>query len=208
MQNDEAVLAREVQWYAGKPEEYDALAVRANHADALGRRKEAEELYSQAVAAARRRGVMEAAGRFESANALAQALTGECKASRRLERSVLALALCGDFVQAERLTAEGSRMLPHGTLWNAVEWPAIRAATDLRRKQPARSIEILASAVPYERAYPEVPYLRGLAYRRLGKHSEATAEFRKILDHKGANWGVFYSLAGSASVRAAEPPRH
>ena len=32
-------------------------------------------------------------------------------------------------------------------------------------------------------------YLRGLAYLRLHKGVEAAAEFRKILDHKGANWG-------------------
>lgn len=50
------------------------------------------------------------------------------------------------------------------------------------------------------------PYLRGLAYRRLRKNSEAAAEFRKILDHKGANWGVFYSLAGSALARTGPAP--
>jgi len=46
--------------------------------------------------------------------------------------------------------------------------------------------------------------LRGLAYLRLHKGAEAAAEFRKIVDHKGANWGAtwihpywgqFYSLS-------------
>lgn len=210
LQNDEAAVKREIQWYAGKPEEYDALAVRASHSDASGRRKEAQELYSQAVAAARRRGVIEAAERFEDANALAQALTGECEAARRLRRPALALAVCGDSVQAERLAAETSRESPNDTLWSAVHLPVIRAAIDLRREQPVRSIAGLARAAPYERAYPEAPYLRGLAYLRLAKHSEAIAEFRKILDHKGANWGVLYSLAGSAIARAGavESPRH
>jgi hypothetical protein len=32
--------------------------------------------------------------------------------------------------------------------------------------------------------------LRGLAYLRLKKGAEATAEFQKIVDHKGANWGA------------------
>ena len=50
-------------------------------------------------------------------------------------------------------------------------------------------MELLASASPYERAYPEAVYLRGLAYLRLQKGAEAAAEFRKILDHKGASWG-------------------
>jgi len=48
---------------------------------------------------------------------------------------------------------------------------------------------VLASASPYERAYPEAVYLRGLAYLGLREGAEATAEFEKILDHKGANWG-------------------
>ena len=97
-------------------------------------------------------------------------------------------------------------MFPEGTLWKAVHRPAIRAAIELRRNRPVRSIEWLASAAPYERAYPEVPYLRGLACLRLGKSSDAASEFRKILDHKGANRGVFYWLAGTAHTRAAGAP--
>ena len=62
----------------------------------------------------------------------------------------------------------------------------------------------LVRAVPFERAYPEVPYLRGLPFLRLQKGTEAAAEFQKILNHKGANWGSawrypywgqFYSLS-------------
>jgi hypothetical protein len=30
---------------------------------------------------------------------------------------------------------------------------------------------------------------------RLHKGREAEAEFHKILDHKGANWGLYYSLS-------------
>ena len=46
--------------------------------------------------------------------------------------------------------------------------------------------------------------MRGLAYLRLNKGAEATAEFQKITDHKGEswgatwihpNWGLFYSLS-------------
>ena len=47
-------------------------------------------------------------------------------------------------------------------------------------------------------------YLRGLAYLGLRQGTAAAAEFEKILDHKGANWGSswqhpywgqFYSLS-------------
>jgi len=96
----------------------------------------------------------------------------------------------GDAAQAEKLAAETSRLFPNGTIWNAVELPAIRAAIALNRDQPAKSLELLESASPYERSYIEANYFRGLAYLRLHKGAEAVAEFRKIVDHKGASWAA------------------
>ena len=130
---------------------------------------------------------------------------------RRLGRPALALAMCGDAAQAEKLAAETSKRFPNGTIWNAVQLPAIRAATELQRGQPAKAVELLASASPYERAYPEAVYLRGLAYLRWKKGAEAAAEFQKILDHKGAswgstwrypNWGLHYSISYLGLARA------
>ena len=69
---------------------------------------------------------------------------------------------------------------------------------------PPKPWNCWASASPYERAYPEAVYLRGLAYLGLRRGAEAAVEFEKILDHKGANWGSdwqhpywgqFYSLS-------------
>ena len=40
--------------------------------------------------------------------------------------------------------------------WNAVQLPAIRAASDLERGRAAKAVELLASTAPYERAYPEI----------------------------------------------------
>ena len=109
-----------------------------------------------------------------------------------------------DAAKAEQVAAETSKLYPDGTIWNAVQLPGIRAAIALNRDQPARSIELLASASPYERSYLDAVYLRGLAYLRLHKGAEAAAEFQKIVDHKGANWastwrypywGQFYSLS-------------
>jgi eukaryotic-like serine/threonine-protein kinase len=115
---------------------------------------------------------------------------------------------------------ETAKLFPNGTLWNAVHLPAIRAAIALKRDQPAKAVELLASASPYERAYPEAVYLRGLAYLSLREGTEAAAEFEKILDHKGANWGSawqhpywgqFYSLSylglARASALAGDPAK-
>jgi eukaryotic-like serine/threonine-protein kinase len=47
-----------------------------------------------------------------------------------------------------------------------------------------------------------VLYRRGLAGLRTHKGAEAAAEFQKILDHKGRNRGLFYSLAYLGLARA------
>jgi tetratricopeptide (TPR) repeat protein len=170
----------------------------------LGQRLESSKLYKRAAETALRRGLRDVASGFEEADARADALTGNCRAVRTRGRPALALAMCGDVVQAEKLAGETSRLFPNGTIWNAVQLPEVRAAIQLQRDQPAKAVELLASASPYERAYPEAVYLRGLAYLRLRKGVEAAAEFQKILDHKGAswgstwlypNWGLHYSIS-------------
>ena len=204
VEGDDAAAAREIQWFAGKPVEYLSFGLQAANQNALGQRRESNKLYRRAAETALRHGLRNAAAEFEEADARADALSGNCQAVRRLGRPALALALCGDAVQAEKLAGETSKLFPNGTLWNAVHLPAIRAAIALKRDQPAKAVELLASASPYERAYPEAVYLRGLAYLGLREGAEAAAEFEKILDHKGANWvsawqhpywGQFYSLS-------------
>jgi tetratricopeptide (TPR) repeat protein len=82
----------------------------------------------------------------------------------------------------------------------------------MKLDQPAKAVDLMASALPYERAYPDAPYLRGLAYLRLRKGAEAAAEFQKIVDHKGAswgstwrvpNWGLYYSISYLGLARGA-----
>jgi tetratricopeptide (TPR) repeat protein len=201
---DQAAIGREVQWFAGKPEEYLSFGLQAANRYVHGQRRESHKLYQRAAETALRRGFRNAASQFEEADARADALSGNCQTVRRLGRSALALAMCGDAAKAEKLAAETSRLYPNGTIWNAVQLPGIRAAIALNRDQPAKSVELLASASPYERSYFDAVYLRGLAYLRLHKGAEAAAEFRKIVDHKGANWasawrypywGQFYSLS-------------
>jgi tetratricopeptide (TPR) repeat protein/predicted Ser/Thr protein kinase len=189
VEGDDAAAAREIQWFAGKPAEYLSFGLQAANQNALGQRRESSKLYRRAAETALRYGLRNAAAEFEETDARADALSGNCQTVRRLGRPALALAMCGDAAQAEKLAGETSKLFPNGTLWNAVQLPAIRAAIALKRDQPAKAVELLASASPYERAYPEAVYLRGLAYLGLREGTEAAAQFEKILDHKGANWG-------------------
>jgi len=209
---DQAAAGREIQWFAGKPEEYISFGLQAAHRNVLGQRRESGKLYQRAAETALRRGLRDVAAGFEEADARADALIGNCQTAHRLGRPALALAMCGDAALAEKLAGETSKLFPNGTVWNAVQLPEIRAAIELQRDQPAKAVELLASASPYERAYPEAVYLRGLAYLRLHKGTEAAAEFRKILDHKGAswgstwrspNWGLYYSISYVGMARAS-----
>jgi eukaryotic-like serine/threonine-protein kinase len=210
IEGDRDAADRETQWYAGKPEEYLSFGLQAANLNVLGRRRESSKLYRRAAETALRGGLRDVAASFEEADARADALSDNCGTARQLGRPALALAICGDASQAERIAGETSRLFPNGTLWNTVQLPGIRAAIELRRGQPAEAVELLASASPYERAYPEAAYLRGLAYLRLHKGVEAAAEFRKIVDHKGASWGSdwrhpywgqFYSLSHLGMAR-------
>jgi tetratricopeptide (TPR) repeat protein len=220
VEGDDAAAAREIQWFAGKPAEYLSFGLQAANQNALGQRRESSRLYRRAAETALRHGLRNTAAEFEEADARADALSGNCQTVRRLGRPALALAMCGDAAQAEKVAEETSKLFPNGTLWNAVQLPAIRAAIALKRDQPAKAVELLASASPYERAYPEAVYMRGLAYLGLREGAEAAAEFEKILDHKGANWGSawqhpywgqFYSLSymglARGSVLAGDPAK-
>ncbi len=211
VEGNDVAAAREIQWFTGTAAEYLSFGLQAANQNALGQRRKSSKLYRRAAETALRHGLRNAAAEFEEADARADALSGNCQTVRRLGRPALALAMCGDAAQAEKLAGETSKLFPNGTLWNAVQLPAIRAAIAIKRDQPAKAVELLASASPYERAYPEAVYLRGLAYLGLRQGAEAAAEFEMILDHKGANWGSawqhpywgqFYALSDLSLARA------
>ena len=209
---DSAAIAKEIEWFRGKPEEYLSLGLQAAYKNVHGQRGESHKFYQRAAEMALRRGLSAVAAEFEEADARADALAGNCQTALRLGRPAQALAMCGDSARAEKLAAETSKLVPNGTIWNEVRLPVIRAATALHQDQPARSVELLAPALTYERSYLEPVYLRGLAYLRLRKGEEAAAEFQKIVDHKGSswgatwvhpNWGLFYSLSYLGVARGA-----
>ena len=146
--------------------------------------------------------------------ALGRAEVGLCQDVRGRTREALglnreaagpaaaALALCGQAAEAEVLAVEMQKRLPTDTINNAVQIPAIRAIIALKANQPARALELLQSAAPYERAYRGVIYGRGMAHLQMKAGAEAMADFQNLLDHKGAymNWNA---LARVGLARAA-----
>jgi len=176
LESDRVTVERELQWFAGRREEYFSLAAQAANADAHGQRERARELYVKAAESARRGSLPNVAVELDRATTLADAVVGDCRGVGRM-KSALAAAMCGDGPRAEALAAEPAARLATGTLGNAVQLPAVRAAAALAAHQPSQAIELLADATPYERAFPEVTYLRGLAFLMLARGNDAAAAF-------------------------------
>jgi tetratricopeptide (TPR) repeat protein len=221
-EGDRAAAAKELQWFTGKPEESRSLALQAWDAYSLGQRRKARKLAGRAKELYQRHDLASAAARVVVVDALSDAVLGNCEAARStaetaalpyqnrdfLTPAILGLALCGQDAQAERIANKISKEFPMDTLWHAVKLPAIQASVELKRNHAARAIELLQSAAPYERAYPYVMYLRGLAYLEAREADKASFEFRKILDHKGAYWmslslGPYFPLSYLGLARAA-----
>ena len=104
--------------------------------------------------------------------------------------AALAFARAGAVAQAENLAQQLSQDYPNDTLMQNYSLPTIRAAIELKKNNPARAIDILTVAVPYEMGVGSFEYLypvyvRGDAYLKSGQAQAAAAEFQKILDHPG-----------------------
>ena len=219
IEGDQASVQRQIQWFSGRPEEYTSVNTQATQAGYLGQRRAAVELSSRAAEMARRRKLAAVAAGLAAGQANGDALLGSCETARMEAHSALALvagdtlpsaggaavalALCGDVAEVEKWANEVSTLFPTATIWNAVALPLLHAIIELQRNQPAKAIELLQAAVPYERSDQGVIYLRGLAHLRLKHGPEAAAEFQKILDHKGAYWGMTYALSYVGLARAA-----
>jgi serine/threonine protein kinase/tetratricopeptide (TPR) repeat protein len=210
LQGDQTAQDREIQWFAGKPEEYVGLSLQADEAKMRGQRTVEAELRRRGADSARRGSALAAAAQLGAPDVLSEALLGNCGPARA-GNNPLALALCGDAAQAQAIADAATKQQALSTAWNAVQLPIVRAAMELKRDQPAKTIELLLSVTHYERGYPQVMYLRGLAYLIMRKGPESTAEFQKIADHKGIAWGTLYyplsylGLARAASVAGDAP---
>jgi eukaryotic-like serine/threonine-protein kinase len=171
-----------------------------------GRLENARDLSARAVDAARQGGAPERAAAWQAHTALRDAEFGKSSLARQQAAAALglssakavqtvaalALARAGDTARAGAIVEDLSRRFPTDTLLKGYWIPSIRAAIEIDRGNPARAIEVLQVATPYELGgqpfdqdtlYPL--YLRGLAYLMQHNRSAAITEFQKILDHRG-----------------------
>ncbi len=111
-----------------------------------------------------------------------------------IAEAALALALTGDTPGAQAITDELNTRFPVSTVIQSFWLPTIRAQMAINRKAPGSAIQQLQTVRSYEIGLIPGPinysclypvYLRGEAYLADGHGVEATAEYQKIVDHRG-----------------------
>jgi eukaryotic-like serine/threonine-protein kinase len=124
--------------------------------------------------------------------AIAKALTmANDKDTRSGAASVM--ARIGDAAGAERLFADLAKGSPNDTILNSAWIPIARATAEIRHGNPAKAVELLESARPYELGSGQnacgysVNYVRGEAYLKSHDGAKAAAEYQKVLDHRGVD---------------------
>jgi tetratricopeptide (TPR) repeat protein len=172
----------------------------------FGHFSKARNLWGQAINLAAKSDSLTGNVAFENgAEALEEADVGNLAQARRAAEKALAsapnryanlvvalaLARAGDIGEATKLADTLNREAPLDTVVQNYDLPTIRAAIKLHEKDPAGAIEILHATVKYDLAYPTgfnslyPAYIRGLAYLQMGEGRLASAEFQKLLDHRG-----------------------
>jgi eukaryotic-like serine/threonine-protein kinase len=210
LEGDAEEMQRQVDWATGKSGAEDVLLSYQSDTEAFsGHLGKARGLSRQAMDSARRAGETETQAEWGTNAALREAEFGNTAQARSETAAALALAStrdvqilaaialarAGDFDRAQMMVDNLQKQNPLHTMINGYFLPTIRAAIEINRKNPAKAIEILQVAVPYELGnadpdpvvgammYPV--YVRGQAYLLLHQGSAAAAEFQKFLDHRG-----------------------
>lgn len=171
---------------------------------------QARKAWRRAVDMAQQTGHPDLAAQHEAGIAMREFLLGNRDEARRAVTAAVglaskdrdaetgtafALALLED-PRAETLVNDLDRRFPESTVVQFGHLPFLRAQLALNRRDPARAIEILQAAAPYELGW-QCPgtggfcgslyaiYMRGQAYLVAHRGTEAVAEFQKVIDHIG-----------------------
>ncbi len=204
MQNDPAAMARELSLLSASGPESAALALLfQGDAEAyVGHRQKARGLFQRSAAAFAAAGQKEAATSAQLEQAFIEATVGDPASAKKEVAASLALssavdvrlqsadilARAGDPARAETMSGEIAKERPDATLIKNYDLPVLRAEIELDRNNPAKAVDLLQPAIPFDLAGRKImlsSYERGLAYLALHRAPEAAAEFQKVLDHPG-----------------------
>jgi serine/threonine protein kinase/tetratricopeptide (TPR) repeat protein len=167
LKGDTQSMERHIQWFAGKPDEYQVRELQARAFAFAGRRNEASKSFAQAAALAEARGLPAEKARILSneinlsatfgltpladkqATLLLALLEKEHISSEELQSSLIGqldgqplawtFALSGDATRAQMLADDFARKFPQDTIHNSVWLPLVRATLELKRAESAVS---------------------------------------------------------------------
>jgi DNA-binding winged helix-turn-helix (wHTH) protein/Flp pilus assembly protein TadD len=214
IERDEPTADRERAWAAAHPEEVDIPFADAEAAEAQGRIKDSERLFTRLAERARGFGlsgyaeiVLAQKGLFDVEMGLSKGALNDVQASAdlgtnefALELSALVYARLGNPTKAKALQGEIDRQFPLSTFNISVFAPTIRVALGI--PDSPNSADILAmmkSAGSYEMGRQAVlipTYIRAIALLNTRSAADAELEFKKIIDNRGVDAASpFFSLA-------------
>jgi len=211
LKGDNGGMQREVAAARGKSGAEELISDHQAFALAYaGHLQEAGKMLRRARDLEQQAGHREKAALFETRAALWEAFYGNAPTAKPMAMAALvlaknrevqygaalALAIAGDSSQAQTLTNDLESSFPEDTSVKFNYLPTVRAFLALNRGGPAKAIELLQVAVPYELGQPRSSqtgyfgalypiYARGQAYLAARQGTEAAREFQKILDHPG-----------------------
>ena len=204
----------QMEQLAAQSQKYGVEDLMSHHAALAvaysGHLRQARMMSKKAIDLAEKTSGKEPAALYQAAAAIREALFGNVAQARRgamvaLELSkgrdveygaAFALALTGDSAGTEALANDLDKRFPEDTSVRSSYLPVLRALVATIGREPAKAIEALQAAAPYELGVPlswfngtfgqlYPVYVRGQAYLAARQGSQAAAEFQKILDHRG-----------------------
>jgi tetratricopeptide (TPR) repeat protein len=228
LNGDTAGMAKQQQWFAGKPEENLGLSLASDTEAYTGHLGKARELTKRSVESAVRADSKESGAIWLENAALREAAFGDLKQAKQTAdeglklaptsqgvevEAALAFAMADDTARAESLAQELNKTYPLDTQMQSLWLPAVHGQLVLNRKNPVAAIASLQPAVsPLE--YGQIffvtnlsclhpTYIRGQAYLAAGQGKEAAAEFQKIIDHSGIVWNCWTGALAHLGVARA-----
>jgi len=199
LQGDKDGTERELGAMKDDPQgEYEVTGLRSGMAVYAGQLKAGRAFGQKQREAAERLGFKEAAAKeyaqeaFTEATFLNKARALEDVAEAlKLSQSpnvvlycALTLALTGEDVRAAKFADEVAQKRPFDTLVQFVEVPLVKAQIELNHGNPGKAIDLLDSALVYARASSGVLYVRGNAFLKARRGSDAVQAFQRLLDMK------------------------
>jgi len=199
LQDDQAAMERELDLMRNDPQsDFTETGMRSAMAAYGGQIKAGRNFGQKQREAAGRLGFKEAAANEYAQEAFTEAtLMNKARALEDVaqalklsqSRNVVlycasALALAGEDARAAKLADDVAQKRPYDTLVQFVAVPLIKAQIELNHENPGKAIDLLDSALVYARANSGVLYVRGNAYLKAGRGSDAVQAFQRLLELK------------------------